>query len=97
MFEFIDAEAPNVQGCNSATNQYSVDTSTKLDSGQSSKVVSWTTPTAAGTSSVRTHNGRMSGNQFEAGLTEIIYIFGTPGAEATCTWRVYVLGKPDTE
>ena len=83
---------PTVSGCNNENNQTMADTTAILESGDTSRRITWRVPSAtpAGTP-VRTHNGLDSGDSFEAGLTEIIYIFGNQGAESTCTWRVYVL------
>ncbi|XP_072024975.1 hyalin-like [Amphiura filiformis] len=87
---FVGQNAPFVSGCNAASNQLQVDEFVTLGAGQNTAQVTWNVPTASG-AAVRAHNSLNSGSQFPAGLTEIIYIFGNEGNEATCTFRVYVL------
>ncbi|XP_072024978.1 uncharacterized protein [Amphiura filiformis] len=91
---FAGQNAPNVAACNAASSQARVDTFVTLAAGSSSQSVTWNVPSAVPPSTaVRTHNSLNSGSQFQAGLTEIIYIYGNQGNEATCTYRVYVLGN----
>ncbi|XP_072048737.1 uncharacterized protein [Amphiura filiformis] len=82
---------PTVSGCNSDSSQLVVDQHTVLSQPGQARL-NWVEPASspAGIPS-RTHNGLRSDSLFPTGLTEIIYVFGSPGAEATCTYRVFVL------
>ena len=66
-------------------------------SGQSTVQVPFNAPSSFNAAMTRTvstgGNNLNTPGPFPAGLTEIIYIYGNAGAERTCTYRVYVLGK----
>ncbi|XP_072024972.1 uncharacterized protein [Amphiura filiformis] len=87
---FVGQNVPIVTGCNPQSSQVRVDSFETLAGGQR-VVVTWNVPTTQQGAVGRTHDNLNSGSQFPAGLTELIYIFGNQGSEATCTYRVYVL------
>ncbi|XP_072049424.1 uncharacterized protein [Amphiura filiformis] len=85
---------PTVSGCNSDSSQLTVDRHTVIPPGQVTARLNWVEPRSSPAGipgTIATRNGLRSGSQFPTGLTEIIYVFGSPGAEATCTYRVFVL------
>ncbi|XP_072047023.1 uncharacterized protein [Amphiura filiformis] len=88
----IGHPSPAVLGCNPASSQLKVDR-IALDIRTQPTQLNFTEPSADSPDTpVRTHNDFRSGSLFYYGITEIIYIFGVTGAEATCTFRIYIGG-----
>ncbi|XP_072047282.1 uncharacterized protein [Amphiura filiformis] len=80
---------PIVSGCDPTTSASASNVNTFVPLGQSSVQVTYVPP-SAGNVLETTHNNFNNGSIFPLGVTEIIYIFGTPGAQSTCSWYVNV-------
>ena len=84
---------PTITGC-PATSPTNANVNAILVSATATTVrPAWTQPTS-NVAPVAIPAGAISGNyDFSQGLTTIKYVFGTTGAQAVCTFYVYVRGK----
>ncbi|XP_072013725.1 uncharacterized protein [Amphiura filiformis] len=85
----VGLAAPTVFACDSTTSAISPNTNVVAANGASNAVVTYTAPSSSSTA-LMTHNNLNTGSTFNLGLTQVIYIFGTTGAQSTCTYYIYV-------